>query len=734
MKKQLLSKNITLGFILAIILSIITYVIGYNDIKEKAYLSFKEDSDISRKDIVSEFDKYSRFLNGLKAFVLTHPQLTENKLNQYFDAVNVDKSYSSLIYLGYTQWLNDKRISEVYYFNKQIYQAPEHNPNYYINSRKISLQTDKDGRIFWALEYRIPLTVNGQAKEIVSIINFDEIIEHSLSQNFKSNKLHYMLMEEGKQHAFFKKRFLFFEIKLDNFLDHFDIDINGDKYSILLYVKDLNKYNSGEGIILFLSIIVGVLFISLWLLYNRLWSAKSIAGAIAAKATEDLTKLAWYDSLTGLYNRGKCLNNIENFIEKNKDKSFYLFFIDLDGFKRVNDTLGHHAGDIILSEYAKRLKSVIPKEHMLARVGGDEFVVLIEKKYTDEQKIKYWVDIIKEITSELFIIDNYKFALSQSIGLAMYPEHGLDSESLLKKADIAMYIAKKSDSQKYCIYTEKVGNELIERNKMEGNLIEAIKNNELYLMYQPKMHKGPDGYELIGIETLMRWNSPIWGEVGPDRFIPIAEQNGFIDEMSNWLLKTVCEKIKDWESNYGVTIPVSINLSGKQFLNPSLADELLAIIGHYKVDTSCIIIEITESTIMKQPEIAKKIIGVLRYYGVKVSMDDFGTGYSSFSYLSSFMLDELKIDKSFIRKTKKSNLDKSVVEAIVTMAHKLKLNVIAEGVETIDEIEFLTSIDCLNYQGYYFSRPLKEKDFLDFYERHKSKNKKKEMLSNECSS
>lgn len=717
MKKHFFNKNIAFGFILATVFGLFVYGYGIKDMKEKAYVAFKEDTEASRKDITREFDKYVRFLEGLKAFVTTHPNLTEEELNRYFAAVNVDKSYSALIYLGYTELSGVNRSREIYYFNNSKYNMPEQNLEYdtNLNKRKISLQTNKEGKIFWSLEYKMPLVIDNKMKEIVAIMNFDDILSAHISDSLKFSKLGYIVPNESQDYSFIKRKFLLFQEEREKFVNHFILTLNNDNYDILLYAKDPKKYYNSEELIIALSIGGGVLVFSLLLLYNTLWSAKLLAKRIAEKATEDLTKMAWHDSLTNLFNRAKCLSNIEQRINNKGDKEFYLFFIDLDGFKRVNDTLGHHAGDIILCEYARRLKRILPASHMISRVGGDEFVVLIDKERGVAQEIQGWAKIIKEATAHLFLIDNYKFALSQSIGVATYPEHGKTNEVLLKNADIAMYIAKKSDSHDYVIYSEDVGNQLIERNKMESDLIETIKNQELYVMFQPKMRKENSGYRMVGMEALMRWNSPVWGEVGPDKFIPIAEQNGFIENMSTWLLETVCEKLKKWKSSVGMTIPISINLSGKQFLNPKLADELLEIIKKYEVDTSSIIIEITESTIMKQPETAKKIISVLRYYGVKVSMDDFGTGYSSFSYLSRFMIDELKIDKSFVRRTKKSSMDRSVVEAIVSMGLKLNLNVIAEGVETLEEIVFLSSVGCTNYQGYFFSRPLREEALLEFY-------------------
>ena len=686
MTKRFLDKSILLGFVISIFVGFFIYTLGFRDINEKAYISYKEDAENLNKSIIFDLDKYNHFINGLKAFTAINV-ITDENLGEYFRQINIDRSYKDLIYIKYK---NNKNIN-YFYFDDNSFTSEEYHLSF------DDLKND------YIIQYYLPL---GKNKEIHAYLNLNEILSRNINNFSKFDNLKFKFIDNEED----QKQFILKEKIKKEFAFKTNLSMNSKNYNILLYTKEPQKYYNGHKILIILSIFGSFLFFLLWLLYNRIWSAQFIAADIAEKATKDLIKMAWYDSLTGLYNRAKCLNFIDYKISNNKLKGFQLYFIDLNGFKRVNDTLGHHAGDIILHEYAERLKAVIPEEHILSRVGGDEFVILIDKQ-NGKNEID-WINLIKEATKDLFIIGNYKFALSQSIGISSYPEDGNDNETLLKHADIAMYQAKKSDTEEYVIYDNSVGKDLIERNMMESDLIDSIKNNELYLVYQPKISFINNTYKVIGAEALIRWNSPRWGEVGPDKFIPIAEQNGFIEELSDWLLQIVCENINKWKKDFNKKIPISINLSGKQFLNPTLGEEILEKIKNNKVDPNLITIEITEGTIMKQPDIAKKIISFLRYYGLKVSMDDFGTGYSSFSYLSRFMIDELKIDKSFIRQANKTNLDKSVVEAIVLMAHKLNLNVIAEGVETEEQLTLLKQIGCDNFQGYYFSKPLLESEFI----------------------
>lgn len=495
-----------------------------------------------------------------------------------------------------------------------------------------------------------------------------------------------------------------------------EIVVDTKKFKIVLYTNNKAAYITSNNMLVFASVLVFVVCLALWLAYITLLHSKQHAVRLADAMTIDLQHMAWYDSLTGAINRARFLLILEDRIKNQKEEPFMVLYIDMDGFKKVNDTLGHQAGDVVLKEYTDRMKDVL-KDHpetSLARVGGDEFVLLIDGR----QHIQKWVKMINTVTTSPFMINNYRFSLGQSIGVARYPEDGMDNETLLRKADMAMYTAKKSESEEYVIYSDFLGQSLLERNRMESDLLNSINEEELYLMFQPKMIKSENGYRIKGMEALMRWKSKEWGEVPPDKFITIAEQNGFIEELSRWLVGEVCRKIIAWKKDHNVDAVISINLSGKQFLNNHLADDVLAIIYSYGVNPASVVLEITESAIMKEPETAKKIINKFREHGLKVSMDDFGTGYSSLSYLTSFNIDELKVDKSFVRKSQKNEADRLVVEAIVLMAHKLNLRVVAEGVETPEELEFLESINCDMIQGYYFSKPLKEPDLIEFHKKN----------------
>lgn len=699
-------------------------------------------------DINANLDKYNKIVLSIKALVFANPDISLTYFNDFVSSLHLDKFYpafSSFHFVSYTTKDNynksiQKIVQDLNYYQEQS-QDNEINFEQINNIRKQKIDNTFDNSLYLiTLVQPVEANVNllgtpfhnyaevssyfsgSQSDDIDSIIlpiikgnkyigflntniNSKQIIKSTLAE---SKNLNYKVDTPDNLVALTN-------IVSEKYIYPATIKRDNKEFDILLYPENLELYNSGldKLFLLLLSFLSSIVSLGVLNFIAGLILAKRKAQTQAQNMTKDLEKMAWYDSLTDLYNRAYFLQSVEKKIKNKKGEKFTLYFIDLDGFKRVNDTLGHHAGDQVLKEYADRLKQAMQtqEEIEIARVGGDEFVLFVD----NQKDVDGWINKIKKATLNTFVVENHKFTLSQSIGVAFYPETGQDVETLLRKADMAMYIAKKSDSYDYVIYSEKVGQELVERNKMEGHLRESITGGELYLLFQPKIKVCDDGYSIAGFEALMRWNSPIWGEVGPDKFISIAEQNGFIDEMTKWLLRESCKTVRYFKEKLNVNFPVSINLSGRQFTNLNLAQEFLEIIKQEGVDEKDLLLEITESTIMKQPEKAKQIIEIYRKNNLKIALDDFGTGYSSFAYLSKFIVDEIKIDKSFIDNITKNESDKALVEAIILMSHRLKLRVIAEGIENLEQVRYLKSIGCDYFQGFHFSRPLYAHQIEKFY-------------------
>lgn len=448
---------------------------------------------------------------------------------------------------------------------------------------------------------------------------------------------------------------------------------------------------------------------------------KDRAQTLANNMTIEFKKFALSDALTGLPNRRAFIEVLNNLIEqKNIDKQkLYLLFIDLDGFKKINDTLGHQVGDMVLIEYATRvitLNKDIPLK--IFRIGGDEFTIILEPDlYRDKIKTEDAIKKILSLTEESFIYRSEEYPLSQSIGIAVYPNDGADAETLFKNADLAMYAAKKRESASYYLYNNELSEQLIKKNKMENLLLSAIDKKELFLVFQPKVQYKEGLFYTIGAEVLLRWNNEQLGRVSPMDFIPLAEETGLMPKLGKWVLKETAKQLNEW-NKLGLKVNVSINLSAKQFISQNLASVCIGILQQYDISPKQIIIELTETAMMIEPKKTQKILSQLTNYGFKISIDDFGTGYSSLSYLKKFPVSEIKIDKSFINDVTDESQDRIIVEGIIAMSKQMDVEVIAEGVETKEQINWLISKGCYLMQGFYFSKPLEKNDFINFYKIH----------------
>ncbi|ULL18919.1 EAL domain-containing protein [Paenibacillus sp. H1-7] len=412
-----------------------------------------------------------------------------------------------------------------------------------------------------------------------------------------------------------------------------------------------------------------------------------------------------HDELTGLPNRRMFNQVLSHLIEGNRDSQteFAVMMLDIDRFKMINDSLGHTYGDIFLKEMSTRIRDSIDDDRvMLARMGGDEFTLICSGDFVEDKVSRLARSIISAIGQPYHLKDN-DFYVTASIGIAIYPDHGLDAVQLLKNADTAMYEVKKGGKNGYQFYTNELDVQLMEKIELEGYLRKAIAKNELMLYYQPQIRTGDS--RMVGVEALVRWNHPTKGVLSPGMFIPIAEETGMITEIGTWVLREACRQMREWHLQGGPLIPVSVNLSSHQFHQSNLVDYIKSILEETGLEPQYLELEITESMMM-DASVSTVILNKLNELGIRISLDDFGTGYSSLSYLKMLPIDKLKIDRSFITDITVNDNDKAIVATIIAMAQHLKMDVIAEGIETKDQLDILTANDCREIQGYYFSRPL----------------------------
>ncbi|MGN7762424.1 putative bifunctional diguanylate cyclase/phosphodiesterase [Paenibacillus sp. 22594] len=423
------------------------------------------------------------------------------------------------------------------------------------------------------------------------------------------------------------------------------------------------------------------------------------------KDQETIRHLAYQDELTGLANRRSFHNLLLEHTEQTGLPAypFTLFFIDLDRFKRINDLFGHSFGDKVIQQAAGKLKNCVPSSCSIARMGGDEFIVLVPHLRTRPEMEALAATIVGEFAHP-FEVGNHTVKLSASVGIACFPEDGLDADSLVKHADTAMYNAKENGSSQYQFYDAERDQTSLERIILENDLEQSLDNDQIRLFYQPKIDIRSG--EIVGLEALVRWEHPILGMIPPLDFIPLAEKSGFIIPLEQWVLRTACTQVKKWEREGRQVVPVAVNVSQIHLMKPDIFQTIMSTIRELDFDTQLLELEITESAMMHNEEHVISILNDLQGAGISVSMDDFGTGYSSLSYLQSLPIGCLKIDRSFVRKITTDTDSRAIAEMIISMAKQLGLTIVAEGVETVEQVALLKEIQCYNAQGFYYSKPV----------------------------
>ncbi len=423
---------------------------------------------------------------------------------------------------------------------------------------------------------------------------------------------------------------------------------------------------------------------------------------------EKLEHDALHDALTGLPNRKMLTKRLEgaiNRVKTDREYSFAILFVDIDRFKTINDSLGHKAGDEMLLKMARILKSLTRQDDLIARLGGDEFVLLIENIVEDAQAENIAKRLLKHF-SRPFRVSGKKVYSSASVGIAFGTPDYSEADDLVCDADLAMYRAKINGKARYEVFDPRMRKGAVDSMQLEFDLRRALEQDEFMLHYQPIF--SIDTESIIGFEALARWQHAERGMVPPNEFIPLAEETGLILPIGNWILREACCQMREWQEKYPFSdlLTISVNLSARQLEQTDLSQQIAEIIKESRLDPACLRLEITESVIMNNAEQAVITVNQLRRMGVRVSIDDFGTGYSSLGYLHRFPVDALKVDRSFINRIGNEGENAEIVQAIINLAFNLNMEVVAEGVETEEQLDYLRNINCNYGQGYYYSRPL----------------------------
>lgn len=422
-------------------------------------------------------------------------------------------------------------------------------------------------------------------------------------------------------------------------------------------------------------------------------------------AENHIHQLAYTDQLTGLPNRNQFWQTLQQELAtlRQTPSQGVVCFIDLDKFNKVNDSIGHRYGDYLLKAIAERLGEKLEHNGTLARAGGDEFFLLLPR-LAHERQLENLLETIINAFRQPFVIQNHNLHITPSIGVTRYPQDGTSPDQLLRNADLAMHQAKKKHGNGYRYFSRRHQHEIKRRFQLEHLFSEALQQQQFYLLYQPKVN--PHSECISGLEALLRWRNPQLGDISPAKFIPIAEESGFIIELGHWVRQQALAQLQIWHNAGLRPVPIAVNVSGRELEQPDFVDRLTTLLQPFQQFTPFLELEITESTLMEDAPQTQRLLLQLAQLGLRVSMDDFGTGYSSLNYLKHFKLHQLKIDRSFVRDIPANENDQTIVKTILLMAQSLGLEVVAEGVETPEQLRFFRHQHCQHIQGFLYFRPL----------------------------
>ncbi len=457
---------------------------------------------------------------------------------------------------------------------------------------------------------------------------------------------------------------------------------------------------------------------------GRVWSFRNISDSLSSEAK--IRHQTLHDLLTNLPNRALFNEQLSESIsaaDHNQSK-LAVCFLDLDRFKTINDTLGHVVGDLLLQNVAQRLASCLGEDEIIARWGGDEFTILLP---IDQHAPADLAQRLLECLKPEFEIENHHLHVSASIGIAIYPTHGEDGETLIKHADTALYRAKSKGRNNFQFYHSTINSQASKLLILENNLYDALEQEEFTVHYQPQVNIITG--EITKMEALVRWQHPRFGLVSPATFIPLAEETGLIMPIGEWVLRKACAQNKYWQDILGLpSLAIAVNLSARQFQQQNLVKTVVQVLKETNLSPRCLELEITESAVMQNVQLTQEILGELDTLGVKISIDDFGTGYSSLNYLKQFQFHTLKIDRSFVCDLTTHGNDAAIANAIIALGHGLDLAVVAEGVETEEQKNLLRGLECDMMQGFLFSRPVSAADATKLLRHSKSLRLKRHFL------
>lgn len=434
--------------------------------------------------------------------------------------------------------------------------------------------------------------------------------------------------------------------------------------------------------------------------------------SIRKEVEQNLYHLAYYDSLTNLPNRSNFMKELRSYvldIQLAKEK-FALLFIDLDNFKLINDQQGHDIGDLVIVNAANNIKGAIREKDVVARMSGDEFIVLLKGIENEEDTM----NIVRKIMEKFRLpihLNGKEYAITCSIGIAFYPEHGKSPEELIKNADAALSEVKRNSKDNYAIYDRQLENVSLERRIIENAMRKGLNEHQFFLEYQPKINI--QNNQLVGVEALVRWNHPDLGAIPPGKFISLAEATGLIVPLGEWILKESCRQGREWQNKGFGQLTVAVNVSVRQLQDPNFVQQVEQILKDTGFNPKLLELELTESILADLNSIIP-VLNRLRNMGIQISVDDFGTGYSSLSYIKHLPVDTLKVDASFVKDIHKNEESKAIVKAIINLANTIGLKVIAEGIENEAHVITLRNDGCMFGQGFYYSRPLKKEEFEEF--------------------
>jgi diguanylate cyclase (GGDEF)-like protein len=440
-----------------------------------------------------------------------------------------------------------------------------------------------------------------------------------------------------------------------------------------------------------------------------------VMSELAEKARLEMSHMAAHDYLTGLPNRSLLndrLHQAINFAQRNH-RRVALLFLDLDHFKHINDSLGHSIGDQLLQAVAKRLQAFVRNSDTVSRQGGDEFVLLLAEVEHTEDAALFAEKLIHTLTDP-YNINGHLLHITMSIGISIFPDDAANAETALRNADTAMYHAKESGRNNYQVFTQQMNDRAVERQSLEANLHRALEQQEFILYYQPKVDLESD--QITGAEALIRWNHPMRGLILPEQFITIAEDCGLIVPIGQWVLREACTQAKAWLDSGLKLTQISVNISALEFRHKGFLPNLRNILAETGLAPNLLQLELTESVLMRDAEPSTIVLEALKGMGLKIAIDDFGTGYSSLSYLRRFPIDTLKIDQSFVQDISDESSEAVIVSAVIAMGKSLRQRLVAEGVETPEQLAFLQSYGCGEAQGFFFSRPVSAADFTRLLE------------------